>query len=135
MQWTGEETLQLISEVESRDGIWNVLSLDYKDRIKKSNAWIKKLLWIFHGHFLQQVLVGTHSMPSSEPRSNPPWTFFLFPLEMVYNYYSCRCLPLSFSAIAKCDSYSTGSSRTQRKQSACSFIERILCFIDKRRYD
>ena len=53
---------------------------------KKSSAWIKKLLWIFHGHFLQQVLVGTHSMPSSEPRPNPPSTFFLFPLEMVYNY-------------------------------------------------
>ena len=38
MQWTAEET-QLISEVESREIIWNVLSLEYKDRIKKSNAW------------------------------------------------------------------------------------------------
>ena len=39
MQWSTEQIFVLISEVESRESIWNVLSLDYKDRVKKSDAW------------------------------------------------------------------------------------------------
>ena len=39
MQWSTEQIYVLISEVESRESIWNVLSVDYKDRIKKSDAW------------------------------------------------------------------------------------------------
>ena len=39
MQWSIEQIDVLISQVESRESIWNVLSLDYKDRVKKSNDW------------------------------------------------------------------------------------------------
>ena len=39
MQWSTEQIYVLISEVESRESIWNVLSVDYKDRIKKSDVW------------------------------------------------------------------------------------------------
>ncbi|XP_049306210.1 uncharacterized protein LOC125776713 [Bactrocera dorsalis] len=38
-KWTAEETEQLIQEVESREGTWNFLSADYRDRNLREAQW------------------------------------------------------------------------------------------------
>ena len=37
--WSTDEVKALISEVELRHSIWNVYSDEYKDRVKRSDAW------------------------------------------------------------------------------------------------
>ena len=39
MQWSTEQINLLIGKVESRECIWNILSGEYKDRVKKCDAW------------------------------------------------------------------------------------------------
>ena len=39
MRWSTEQINVLIGEVESRECIWNIFSRDYKDRVKKCDAW------------------------------------------------------------------------------------------------
>ncbi|XP_039968780.1 uncharacterized protein LOC120780587 isoform X1 [Bactrocera tryoni] len=39
VKWTAEETERLIQEVESREGTWNFLSHDYRDRNLREAQW------------------------------------------------------------------------------------------------
>ena len=39
MQWSTEQVHVLIAEVETRDYLWNILSREYKDRVKKCDGW------------------------------------------------------------------------------------------------
>ena len=39
MPWTVDEIKSLISEIEDKPVLWNVFSDEYKDRVKKSEAW------------------------------------------------------------------------------------------------
>ena len=39
MPWTVDEIKSLISEIEDKLVLWNVFSDEYRDRVKKSEAW------------------------------------------------------------------------------------------------
>ena len=39
MSWSSTDIMLLISEIEERHSVWNVLSTDYKDRNKRVDAW------------------------------------------------------------------------------------------------
>lgn len=38
-KWTQEKTDKLIKEVQIREGLWNILSKEYKDRILRDAMW------------------------------------------------------------------------------------------------
>lgn len=46
MEWTQEKTIELIQEFEKNECLWNVRIKDYKDLLKKKDAWcdIAKML-------------------------------------------------------------------------------------------
>ena len=37
--WSTHEIELLMSEIEERQRFWNLFTLEYKDRMKKSDAW------------------------------------------------------------------------------------------------